>query len=268
MEEAYLSRDGQRGESTSFDVIYYTFGESDELVAADYVIANKPATYNGYNFRTLSHTQVSDTVYVWTLNYGSAAQQITVGLPTLSFHIGGGSSHITNSLNNTRYRDASLLPDDMDFRGAIGVEISESGNARVRGIEVHAPVLEYSYAIQFENSDITDSYIDAVFNTVGMNDADFYGRPAGSVLFKGCHGTRKGSDKWELTFDFAYSPNGIDIPVGGITVSTKRGWDYLDVLYVANGNRVNGLRVMLPGQATVHQVYPLTNFANLGIGTF
>lgn len=268
MEEAYLSRDGQRGESTAYDLTYYTFGEADEVLAEEYVLANKPDTYKGYAFRTLSQKQVSDTVYMWTLNYGSAGQQITVGIPTLSFNVGGGSTHITNSIANTRYRDTSLLADDMDFKGAIGVEINESGSARVRGVEIFAPVLEYSYAIQFENADITDSYIDAVFNTVGMNDAEFYGRPAGSVLFKGCRGTRKGSEKWELTFDFAYSPNGIDVPVGGITVSSKRGWDYLDVLYVSNGDRVNGLRLMLPGQATVHQVYPLTNFANLGIGTF
>ena len=216
MSEAYLSRDGQRGEQPSYDLIFYTFDEPDEFAAEAYVLANIPPTYKGYNYRTLTQKQINDKTYCWTANYGSAGQQITVGLPTLSFNIGGGTQHITNSIANTRYRDASLLANDMDFGGTIGVEIDASGKCRVRGVEVYEPVLEYSYAIQFENSDITEAYIDQLYDCVGINDAPFYRRPAGSVLFKGCHGTKKGSDKWELTFDFAYSPNAVNLIVGKV----------------------------------------------------
>ena len=269
MSEAYLSRNGQKGEQTSYDLIYYTFGEPNEITAETYVLQNKPATYNGYNFRTYSREQVVVDVYKWTLNYGSPGQQTTTGTATLNFNIGGGTQHITNSIANSRYRDTSLVTNDMDFGGTIGVELNDDGTkARVRGVEVYVPVLEYSYAEQFLNSDVTDSFIGNIYSVCGgMNNAPFYGRPAGSVLFKGCHGSKKGSEKWEITFDFAYSPNATNLSVGGITVTSKRGWDYLDVLYVAKPTRVNGMRVMLPGQATVHQVYPLVDFSLLGIGT-
>lgn len=269
LEEAYISRNGNRGESTSYDLVYYTFGETNEITAEEYVLANIPATYRGYNYRTIAQEQITDSVYKWTVNYGSVGQQVTVGLPTLAFNIGGGTSHITNSIGYTTYNDGSVITSPIDCKGAIGIELSDDkSKARVRGVDIYAPVLEYSYAQQFENADITDSYIDGLFATIGMNNDTFYGRPAGSVLFKGAHGTKKGSDKWELTFDFAYSPNGINIPVGGITVAFKRGWDYLDVMYVAQGRSADGIRLLVPGQATVHQVYPLTDFSALGIGTY
>ena len=269
MSEAFISRNGSRGEITSYDLVYYTFGESNAVTAETYALANTPATYSGYNKRTIAGEQIVTDCYKWTVNYGSGSQQVTVGLPTLAFNVGGGTVHITNSIANSRYRDSSLIPNDINFGGAIGVELNDDGTkARISGVDVFAPVLEYPYGMEFLNADVTTTYIDGVFATIGMNNATFYGRPAGSVLFKGCHGTKKGADKWELTFDFAYSPNGTSIPVGGITVASKRGWDYLDVLYKPNGRDAStNIRIMSPAMATVHQVYPLTDFSALGIGT-
>ncbi len=266
MSEAYLSRDGSRGEQSSYDLIYYTFDEADEIVAEAYVIANIPKTYKTYNYRTIAQKQITATVYQWTVNYGAAGQQVQPGVATLSFKAGGGTVHTTNSINNRRYRDQALVPKDMDFQGAIGVELNDDGSkARVRGVEVYAPVLEYSYGEEFLNHIVTTQFIDNIYSLCGkVNSAPFFGRPPLSVLFMGAQGAKKGSEKWEIRYDFAYSENVSSLRVGSITTGPKAGWEYLDVLYVPNG-RTNNLRLLVPGQATIHQVYYPGDFNLLGL---
>jgi hypothetical protein len=267
--EAYISRGGTRGEATSYDLVYYSMNETDETLAQAAVLAAIPASYDGFPFRTLAREQLLDHLWKWTANYGSPGNQVTTERPTLSFNVGGGTSHITNSIRNQRYRDPTLVPQDIDYKGAIGVELNDDGSkARVRGVEVFTPLLEYSYSQQFENADVTEAYIDGLFSIAGtVNSIPFYGRPAASVLFKQARGSKKGSDKWEISFDFCYSPNMSSFNVGSINVQQKDGWDYLDVLYVSAGRTAKGIRIMQPGMATVHKVYPDGDFTLLGIGT-
>lgn len=273
MYEAYKSREGGSGESTSYDLVYFVFNADrsflDELDATDYVLNNKPDGYNGYNYLTYSIKQLVLGMYEFTLKYGAPGSATQLDIGTLSFSVGGGTQHITNSISKVDYRDSTLLPSAMDFQGAIGVEVNSDGtNARVRGVEIYAPILEYSVSTQLLFEDVTTAYIDAVYNLCGkVNIQDFYGRPAKSVLFKGAHGQKKSSDRWELSFDFAYSPNMTNIAVGAITVAAKSGWDYLDIFYIPQP-RINNLKMMLPGQATVHQVYYSGDFSALGLGTY
>lgn len=266
MSEAYLSRDGTRGEQTSYDLVYYTFDETNEVTAEAYLLANIPQTYRGYNYRTVAQKQITESVYMWTVNYGSVGQQIQPGVATLAFRAGGGTVHVTNSISNRRYRDSNLVPKDVDYQGAIGVELNDDGSkARVRGVDVYAPVLEYSYAEEFLNNVVTTAFIDNIYSLCGkVNSGPFFGRPAKSVLFMGAQGSKKGNEKWEIRYDFAYSPNVASLRVGGINVGAKDGWEYLDVLYVPNG-RTNNLRVLAPGMATVHQVYESGDFSLLGL---
>ena len=267
--EATISRAGSRGESTSYDLIYYSMYEFDETVAQAAVLAAIPTDYSGFPFRTLAREQILPDLWKWTANYGSPGNQVTTERPVLSFSIGGGSSHVTNSISNQRYRDPSLVPQDINFKGAIGVELNDDGTkARVRGVEVFTPSLDYSYAQQFENADVTQAFIDGVNSVCGtVNSANFYGREAGSVLFRGARGGKKGSEKWEISYDFSYSPNLSAFSVGSITVSAKDGWDYLDVLYVKSGRTAKGIPILQPGMATVHKVYPDGDFTLLGIGS-
>lgn len=279
LEEAYVSREGQRGQTgSSFDVAYYTFGEPDEVVAEAYVLANGPKTYRDLPLMDISHEQVTSSCYKWKMTFGVNLTGSQPGSPAvLQFQVGGGTIHITNSLSKTDYgnttSDFTGQGFPMDFKGAIGVELnSDKTKARVRGVDVYAPILEYSYVKQFDAEEITDTYIGQIYDLAQtpVNDDEFYGRPAGSVLFRGCRGSSKGEDIWELTFDFSYSPNTTDLQVGDITGIEKLGWQYLDVIYAPpNISRtVSGTQILRPAQVTVHTVYDSGDFSTLGIGTF
>lgn len=87
------------------------------------------------------------------------------------------------------------------------------------------------------------------------------------MLFKGARGSQKGVTKWEIAFEFAFSPNLTNLTIGAMTGISKGGWQYLDILYVSNGRNSKGLRIMAPGQVTVHTVYNSSNFAALKLGT-
>lgn len=271
MKEAYDSRNGGMGQSNAFDLVYFVMYDDltflDELVATDYALANKPLSYKGLDYLSYKIKQVVLGMYEFTLNYGTNQYQTTTGTSSLQFTVGGGSIRVTNSLSHTNYRHATLVDAAMDFKGAVGVELSgNSGQVRVNGVDVFAPILEYSYQSLFENDVVTDSYVETIFNLCGrINNAPFNNRAAGTVLFKGAHGSRKGDDKWEISFDFAYSPNASNLAIGDITVTTKKGWDYLDVIYVPNGKDSKGFQNLVPGMATVHKVYPDGNFNLLGI---
>lgn len=268
--EAYISRGGTSGESVSYDLVYYSMYETDEAVAESAVRAVLPSAYLGFAMRSINREQLLDHLWKWTANYSN---QDTTDKPTLSFNVGGGTSHITNSISNTRYREPRLVSADVDYGGAIGVELNDDGSkARVRGVEVFTPLLEYSYSQQFKSEYITDAYVDGVFSVAGtVNSQPFYGRPAGSVLFKQARGSKKGSENWEISFDFCYSPNQSAFNVGSVSVQYKGGWDYLDVLYVPAGrsrtSAGSGVRIMQPGMVTVHKVYYDGDFTRLGIGT-
>jgi hypothetical protein len=271
MEETFKSRDGQAGyQGNSFDATYYTFGETDEAVALDYVKNNIPVAYQGFPLRTIDREQVTDSVYKFKANYGANVNNMTEETPILEFNVGGGTVHITNSFSKTDYVNASVLPGGViDNKGAIGVEYDGSMNPRrVRGVEVYAASADYSYGKIFDVSDVTDAYIAGIYDLSQnpVNNATFFGRPAGSVLFRGARGTWKGSDKWEIRFDFSFSPNVTGLSVGGITGVNKTGWQYLDVIYKEGARTTDGMPVMVPAQATVHTVYNSGDFSVLGIG--
>jgi hypothetical protein len=269
--EGFLSRDGSLGWSSSVDLIYYTFDESNEETAREFVLAEVDPYYNGYPLRSLNREQVNDSVYKWTANYGGDVQQVEQTQdpstpPILEFTAGGGNVHITQSISKNVYGDATAMPGGaIDFRGAIGVELNDDGTkARVRGVEVMAPMLEYSYTRLFPNDVVDDSYINSLFNLCARtNNAPFFERDTASVLFKGARGTRRGPDNWEIKFDFAYNPNLTGLTIGGCGPFNKTGWQYLDTLYVSQLRTVDGFRILVPGQVTVHTVYYPGDFSAL-----
>lgn len=272
--EGYLSRDGVAGQSDSRELIYYSFNEADESAAAAAVAAVAPATYDGMPGVNVARKQITETVYQWTLTYGVDQKQTQPSNPsasefntTLSFNIVGGTVHLTNSETGDYTTYVISGNDEIDFKGAIGVD---PRGKTIRGVDAFAPVLDYSYATQFANAVVTNDYIDDVFELTGKtNIAEFYGRPAGSVLFKGARGSRKGRNNWELSFEFAYSKNRTGIVIGEIDPFDKLGWEYMDVFYSASDSiTVGGVSIPLlrPLQVTIHEIYHPGDFDLLLIG--
>lgn len=268
--EAYLSRDGSDGESYQRELIYYTFGDSDESASATVLLATAPATYDGLPQKNIRRKQVTQDVYEWTVEYRLDQNQVQPSDPatdtfntTLTFNLIGGTKHITTAYDTTGYVGPGGTV--VGVQKTIGIDLK---TGQVRGVDVFAPVLDYSLTTQFANSIVTTAYIDKVFDLTGKtNDAVFKGRQIGEVLFKGARGQKRGNDRWEISFEFAYSKNETGIAVGDITGISKKGWEYLDVLYKDSPTlRIANRPVQVPAQVNVHQVYKSGSFADLKIG--
>ena len=108
----------------------------------------------------------------------------------------------------------------------------------------------------------------ALYSAGGAADGSAYlewirGFAAGEVRFDGVEGSRIDATYSSVDFIFSASPNATSIPVGGITVAAKKGWDYLWVLYEETTSEDRLVKV--PVAAYVEQVYRYAAFSGLGL---
>jgi hypothetical protein len=131
------------------------------------------------------------------------------------------------------------------------------------------PVYKFSETHYLSPDTVTDEWkFNAFFTTGKVNSDAFRGFDAGEVLFLGCTGSRRGrhrDDLWEITFHFAVSKNRTLLEVGGITVDSKLGWEYLWTAYEAAIDTTANMRIKSPKAVYVERVYLLTEFQGLGI---
>ena len=179
--------------------------------------------------------------------------------PSYTFETSGGTQHITQSLQTiSKHGKPGVLPPD--FKGAIGVSADS-----VEGTDITVPIFRFSETYSIPVPLITHAYKLTVFNLTGkVNSAAFKGFATGEVLFLGASGSRRGVEKWEITYQFAASKNAVGITVGDIVNIDKKGWGYLWVRY----GDVEDEKVLVkqPESVYIERVYDSANFAQLGIG--
>jgi len=105
----------------------------------------------------------------------------------------------------------------------------------VDGVDITVPVYQFSETHYFSDAQVNASYNGAIFSCTGKTNAGgFKGFAPGEVLFLGASGSKRGDspdDDWEITFQFAASPNETGLSLGSITGINKDGWEYLWVRY-------------------------------------
>ncbi|HON68242.1 MAG TPA: hypothetical protein PLS23_17275 [Phycisphaerae bacterium] len=263
----------QYTEGQSAELLYTIRGTADEGAAVSSLAATSPGEFQGMVRQPLSVEPVHiDTTHpdtcLWTgtvhyapFEYPDPPQ---TGDSSFSFDTGGGTQHITQSLQTVgRYAASGTAP---DFGGAIGVT-----HDNVEGVDITVPVYNFSETHYLPASQVTNAYKGTLFQLTGkVNNAPFRGLAAGECLFLGASGSRRGTgpdDDWEITFRFAGSPNRTGISVGPITGISKKGWEYLWVRYADAEDTGSNTLVKQPVAAYVEKVYEDGNFAALGIGT-
>jgi hypothetical protein len=201
--------------------------------------------------------QIADRIWVGTVNYGYNKKD--VGDIEYNFDTGGGSQKITQTispLSVTKY--GTNAP---DFKGAINVDSNS-----VNGVDIIVPVYSFSETRIVDNDDVGASLKSALFNLTGKtNNAAWHGFAAGEVLFMGASGSRHGRrGDWEINFKFGASPNKTNITIGTISGISKKGWEYLWVLYEKSTDQ--NCLIQVPKAVYVHQVYASGDFSALGLG--
>lgn len=275
VEEAYGERDqtiDAKGNITEIEVPYLVFGAADEDAALS--AARTKAVSKTFTGMVLEEIEVDERVNAdtWRVKavYGpdesgtdDSGDDGDEETSSFAFDTGGGTMHRNQSLETV-----SRTPSDApDFHGAI--EVDNEGN--VNGVDVTMPVLNFTETHTFSSSKVTSSYRKSVAAATGsVNKSSFRGFAAGEVLFLGASGSkrsRKSDSPWEITFRFAVSPNQSGLKVGDLTVSQKKGWDYLWVRYADKVSDSGKNVIKKPVAAYVERVYPSGDFGDLGIGS-
>lgn len=257
IEEETSSRAFTKGQSTSRELVYAITGASGSTEESDVealVVATAPATYLG---------RVLDAIQCEPLGGGvwrGRARYVTLDVET-TFDTGGDTVHITQSLSTV----ASYAPSGAtapDFSGAIGVN-----DDRVEGVDVEAETYEWSETHFFEDADMTYTYRDVLISMRGRwNNASFRGFDAGEVKFLGATGSKRGDERWRVTFRFKAIKNISGATIAGITGITKQGWDYLWIRYADFADTTAHALVKRPIAVYVERVTKAGDFSTLLIG--
>lgn len=253
--ERYDSRPANAGDDPSVDLIYVIKGTDDDTEVLSLVDASSPATYLDLDKDTIQTEPLGGGVWNATVRYAAK------GNPSdYEFDTSGGTQRIATSLA-TLQRVALPGYSAPDYQGAINVN-----DNRVEGADVTVPIYTFSETRYYPNSLVTQAYKYTLFQLTGrVNDAPFKGFAKGEVLFLGASGSKRGREKWALTFKFAASPNVVNQPIGpGALLVSKEGWEFLWVRFEDQVNS-NAL-IKIPVAYYVERVYPYGNLAALGIG--
>jgi len=263
------SREWQYGDRESCTMHYMLTGTDDDTIALQLLLNSTPTTYGSLEREQITFEPVEVDTGANTGRWDCRVRYVApeevkpeVGDSSFSFDTGGGTQHVTQSLQ-TIQKYAPPGKTAPDFKGAVGVT-----HDNVEGVDIVSPVYNFSETHYINDDDVTEAYKGKLFELTGkVNDDFFKGFIAGECLFMGASGSKRGADDWEITFRFAASPNKTGLTVGDITVAAKKGWEYLWVRYADAEDVTAKAIVKVPVAAYVEKVYEEGDFSGLGIGT-
>ncbi len=200
--------------------------------------------------------------YAYVQNENTADDEVE-NESSFNFDTSGGTKHLNQSLK-TIAKYPSNAP---SFSQAINV----GENNAVAGVDITMPTYSFSETHYFKRSKVSTSFKKKIMELTGkVNSSSFKGFEAGEVLFLGASGSRRGTgskDLWEITFKFVVSPNVKGLNIGGISVGSKKGWDYLWVKYQNDVDQSKENLISKPVGVYIEQVYESANLRGLGIGS-
>ena len=257
---------------TSIERKYQITGTTSETTAMLNLQRTAPLLYKTFVRGNCTVTPLSidlnnPAICIWegTVPYapmGAATREpMAVGESLYAFETGGGTQHITQSLETVNSYGTGLVP---NHKGAIGV--TKGG---VEGVDIIIPIFRWSETHIVAAAVVTPRYVGTLYALTGQtNNAVWRTFPAGDVLFEGASGSKRGEGDWEIRFSFAASPSKTDQTVGDIMGVVKAGWDYMWIRYKDTVQEVGGVKyaTKIPEAVYVERVYESGNFAGLRIG--
>jgi hypothetical protein len=251
-------------------------------------VATAPASFEGL------YRSDPDIRPVWVDEIQSAGEwEVTVpyvpfqvvpsqpGFQYFRLIMSAGTQHITQSRGTVGAWDkfGALTDPRGVWGGAINVRM-ENGQFSIEGVDIPSTSVGFEVGYVFSPGTITDAFLAGVVSLRDkFNNAPFYGFQAGEVRIASVTIEQRGVGNWDGTFQFACSPNGTNVQIGGtvtgtgsttggiITVTSKYGQDLLWVEYEKKENTSTYLPSIAPARAYVERVFDAGDFSLLGIGT-
>jgi len=184
-----------------------------------------------------------------------------------SFTTLGGTEHVTQSLE-TR---AKYGPQAADHKGSIGFD-----GENVKGMDILTGTLEFTWLQHKTDAEMTPAYLGTLYRLSPSVNDDDVNTPrgnfnAGELLFVGVSASQRADGDWDLTFQFVASPNRANFDIGDITVTEKKGHDYMwfewaeEVDDAAGAGGDQKVRVKVPIAVYVERVYEESDFSDLDL---
>lgn len=270
IKEAADSQRGAIGDGAREELRYVAQGSADGGAIRGAVWNHAPL----YSSWLIKKSVDADPVFVdenrpekciWraTVHYGRRRDEPDTGDARMDFELGGGTRHITQSLNTIgTYAPAGRTAPATG--GAIGLTKDD-----VEGVDIHVPTFSWNETHFLDDDQVTMAYVNTLFGIYAHVNTLFFRQFApGEVLFMGARGASRTDSEdgdWEVQFSFAASPNREDIFVGDIGPIRKGGWEYLWVYYEKQEDSDTGIALPRPRAVYVEQVYRWADFRGLGI---
>ena len=271
IDEAVDSQQGALGDGAREELRYKARGSADGDAIRRAVWYNAPSYHNGLVKKSVD----ADPIFVdegrpekcfWDarVHYGRRRSEPDTGEARMDFEVGGGTQHITQSLETVgAYAAPGKTP--LNTGGAIGL----TREGEVEGVDIEVPTFSWTETHYLDDDQVTMAYVDALFRLYAhVNTLYFRKFAPGEVLFVGARGASRTDSQegdWEVQFSFKASPNRDDIYVNGIGPIRKRGWEYLWVYYEKREDADTGFTVPRPHSVYVEGVYNWGDFRVLGI---
>lgn len=278
---------GKPGETTPDSAIlrFHLFDCFTEAEAHLLVEAEVPAYFRRLPIQDYRLMPKGAGAYDAEVNYAKKEPR-KAGTITLNFDTGEQTVKLTHSLKSTYYGkpDEPIIGADgrqeldgngnprfrkfpkKDFHNAINVR-TKNGKHTIEGTEIRTGNYAFTVTRVFgaDETKFRDKILGALESTAWhINRDDMVGVqiqgilhnwPAGCLLFQGATGSIGGDGQPEIQGKFGFSPGFADRTIAGIPEVSKRGWDYLWVVWEEELDPESQSLTPKPYQVCVEQVY-------------
>lgn len=265
VEELFDGRTEVLSSRATAEIPYVVRGAADEAEVKAEVLGATPLAYAGLLRKSVEISErlnLDTWKVVVRYELPERGEEPEEPEPVFSFDTGGGTQHITQSLE-TKGKFGPVASELLG--GAIGFD-----GENVEGVDITVPVYNFSETHFLAPTVVTEAFRLALFRATGsVNSDSFRGFSPGEVLFLGASGSRQGDDpedRWEVTYKFAASKNRTDIQVGDIGPISKQGFEYMWVQYAPDVDDDKKILIKKPVAVYVERVYPETSFSVFGTG--
>ena len=273
------------GDGSGLEVVGHVLGTADDSTARSTAIAATVSTYLGL-VRDVNAPHI-EPIYIDTADASKCVWLARVRyvrpdrndptspttndstLPEFQFVGQSGQQKITHSKSTiSRTAATGTAP---DHKGAIGV----TPDGEIEGVDIATPTSTIRITRYVSSSICTAAYLAtldgilaAPVNSGSVTwtiDGQNFTYAAGELRFDNYTATKRGGGDYQITYEFAVSRNATNISIGGVlTVSAKKGWEYLWVQYGKQPDATAKRTVLRPIAAFVEQVYNTSAYSGFG----
>lgn len=206
--------------------------------------------------------------WMFEAEYKSPTNDRQTNDASFSFTTGGGTQHITHSRSTVLVVNGQTAAGSptvaTSFMGGIGVT-----DTSVEGVDIHVSSFDFKATFYLPPAKVTSAYVTTLksstscvnSNDVAVNidgvEIDF---APGELLLLGAEGSKRhGFSDWEFTTNWSAQCNRTSFNVGPVTVSAKKGWDYLWVSYLTDVDTGSNAMTQSVKGVYIEQVYAYTD---------